>query len=135
MYGKRENMIPSRFLKEAQPILFPKRAEEEIKRRENAYRDYNERRYADTDEAGTPSTGSGYSSTYAKSFLQSNKPKANTSVQYDKFKTGVKVRHVKFGEGMVIITKGSGDNLIVDVAFKGVGIKSLSAKFAPMEIL
>ena len=31
--------------------------------------------------------------------------------------------------------RGEGDNIIVDVAFKGIGIKSLSAKFAPMEII
>ena len=31
--------------------------------------------------------------------------------------------------------KGEGDNLIADVAFKGVGIKSLSVKYAPMEII
>ena len=33
------------------------------------------------------------------------------------------------------MVKGEGENVIVDVAFKGVGIKSLSAKFAPMEII
>ena len=33
------------------------------------------------------------------------------------------------------MVKGEGDNIIVDVAFKGIGIKSLSAKFAPMEII
>ena len=52
-----------------------------------------------------------------------------------KYKRGIKVKHVKFGEGTVIDVKGAGDNIIVDVAFKGVGIKSLSAKFAPMEIV
>ena len=67
--------------------------------------------------------------------MQSNKPKEIKNVQVDKYRTGVKVKHTKFGEGMVINVKGSGDNLIVDVAFKGVGIKSLSAKFAPMEVL
>jgi len=36
---------------------------------------------------------------------------------------------------MVITVKGSGDNMIVDVAFMGVGVKSLSAKYAPMEII
>ncbi len=137
MYGKRENMLQSRFLKEAQPILFPRKAEEEVRRRENAFsyspRDYA--RYEDESTGGDYKSSGGYSSQYAKSFMQANKPKANTSVSFDKFKTGVKVRHVKFGEGTVINTKGSGDNLIVDVAFKGVGIKSLSAKFAPMEIL
>ena len=50
-------------------------------------------------------------------------------------KFGVKVKHIKFGQGTVIAVKGEGDNIIVDVAFPGVGIKSLSAKFAPMEII
>ncbi|MBR2449503.1 MAG: UvrD-helicase domain-containing protein [Clostridia bacterium] len=131
MYGKRENMLQSRFLREAQAILFPKRQEDE-KRRESAY-SYDNRRYNDDDDGYSQSQG--YSSGYAKTFLQNNKPKENKSVQYDKFRTGVKVKHVKFGEGMVINVKGQGDNLIVDVAFKGVGIKSLSAKFAPMEVL
>ncbi|MBQ7236280.1 MAG: UvrD-helicase domain-containing protein [Clostridia bacterium] len=131
MYGKRENMLQSRFLREAQAILFPKRQEDE-KRRESAY-SYDNRRYNDDDDWYSQSKV--YSSGYAKTFLQNNKPKENKSVQYDKFRTGVKVKHVKFGEGMVINVKGQGDNLIVDVAFKGVGIKSLSAKFAPMEVL
>ena len=52
-----------------------------------------------------------------------------------KYKSGVKVKHRKFGEGMIIAVKGEGDNVVVDVAFKGVGIKSLSVKYAPMEIV
>ena len=133
MYGKRENMLQSRFLREAQAILFPKKVEDE-KRRESAY-SYENRRYNAFDDDDGYSNSQGYSSGYAKTFLQNNKPKENKNVQYDKFKTGVKVKHTKFGEGMVINVKGQGDNLIVDVAFKGVGIKSLSAKFAPMEVL
>ena len=72
---------------------------------------------------------------YAKSFMRSTAPKENKAVQADKIKSGVKVKHAKFGEGVVIAVKGSGDNLIADVAFKGVGIKSLSVKYAPMEIV
>ena len=67
--------------------------------------------------------------------MKTNTLQENKDVKFDKYKTGVKVKHVKFGEGMVLNVKGSGDTLIVDVAFKGVGIKSLSAKYAPMEIL
>jgi DNA helicase-2/ATP-dependent DNA helicase PcrA len=67
--------------------------------------------------------------------LKDSKPKANAKVEYSGYKPGVKVRHTKFGEGMVITVKGSGDNMIVDVAFMGVGVKSLSAKYAPMEII
>ena len=67
--------------------------------------------------------------------LNANKPVANKNTDYGRYKSGAKVKHVKFGEGIVISVKGTGDNIIVEVAFKGVGIKSLSAKFAPMEIV
>ncbi len=131
LYGKRENMIQSRFLREAQPILFPKREEE--KRTENI-RTYDYKRYDAIDDDDYRPT-QGYSSIYAKTFLQKSKPQEVKSVQFNKYRTGVKVKHVKFGEGTVINVKGTGENLIVDVAFKGVGVKSLSVKFAPMEVL
>lgn len=62
--------------------------------------------------------------------MQAAQKKAQSACGY---KTGDKVKHVKFGEGIVIQVKGAEGNLIVDVAFKSVGIKSLAAKFAPME--
>lgn len=133
MYGFRESMTQSRFLKEAKSVLSPVSVEDQrTKRLDN----YNERRYndiiGDNDER---STGGGYSSNYAKTFLQNNKPKESKNFNTTGYKTGAKVKHVKFGEGTVIMVKGTTDNLIVDVAFKGVGIKSLSAKYAPMEII
>ena len=132
MYGSREYMTQSRFLKEAQSILAPYKKTEEPKREYGYAKDSYK---YDVDGGAYESSGSGYSSNYAKTFLQGNKPKANVKTDASKYKTGVKVKHVKFGEGTVIATKGVGDNMIVDVAFKGVGIKSLSAKFAPMEIV
>ena len=131
LYGRREFMTQSRFLKEANEVLNPKpKLEDRIKT-------YSEKAYPNYDipfeEENT--SGSGYSSSYAKKFLSNNKPKQNSGVDASKYKRGIKVKHVKFGEGTVIDVKGAGDNLIVDVAFKGVGIKSLSAKFAPMEIV
>ena len=125
-------MVQSRFLKEAQPVLYPNRVDE---RKKYEYSTYNsDRRISYDDDSGYTSS-SGYSSSYAKTMLGGNRPKENKNVQYGKFKSGVKVKHVKFGDGVVITVKGSGDNIIVDVAFKGVGIKSLSAKYAPMEIV
>ena len=132
LYGNREYMVQSRFLKEAQPILSPALKKEE---KSTDYGYQNERRfnYSD-DDSGYRSTG-GYSSSYAKSMLGGNKPKVNVGADLSKYKSGIKVKHTKFGEGTVICVKGQGDNIIVDVAFVGVGIKSLSAKFAPMEII
>ena len=133
MYGSREYMTQSRFLKEAQSILNPTLKKESRPSSENLYERNNSKILYGSDDSYT--SGSGYSSSYAKTFLQGNKPKANNNIDFAKYRTGVKVRHAKFGEGTVIEVKGSGDNIIVNVAFKGVGIKALSAKFAPMEIL
>ena len=131
MYGNRNYMTQSRFLKEAQAVLAPPKVEEKPKdiysRNESRYNSYS-------DDDGYRSTSS-YSSGYAKTFLRGSAPQANKNTDYSRYKSGVKVKHVKFGEGVVITVKGAGDGLIVDVAFKGVGIKSLSAKYAPMEIL
>ena len=133
MYGSREYMTQSRFLKEAQPILAQNARNEEKKKEQYYNSDRSYARY-DDDDAYTP-VGRGYSSNYAKSMLNANKPVANKNTDYGRYKSGAKVKHVKFGEGIVISVKGTGDNIIVEVAFKGVGIKSLSAKFAPMEIV
>jgi DNA helicase-2/ATP-dependent DNA helicase PcrA len=53
----------------------------------------------------------------------------------DAFKTGVKVSHPKFGTGTIINVRGMGANMILDVAFEGLGIKQLSASLAPLTVL
>jgi len=133
IYGNRQQMSESRFLKEAKPVLFPDRMTEKPEKRYETMPNYRN----DYSESFGESKdfGSGYSSAYAKSMLTSSKLKAQTGTDFAGYSVGVKVHHVKFGDGMIISTKGSGDNLIIDVAFKGAGIKSLSAKYAPMEII
>lgn len=130
MYGKRDYMMQSRFLKDAQDVLFPEKSFQ---------KSYTKSDYYDKDEGDgnfySKSGGSGYSSDYAKSFLSGNVVKSQKNVNVSEYKSGVKVKHCKFGDGIIVAVKGSGDNLIVDVAFKGVGIKSLSVKYAPMEIV
>ena len=51
------------------------------------------------------------------------------------FRTGVKVRHPKFGEGTIISARGAGSNMILDIAFEGLGIKQLSATLAPLTVI
>ncbi len=128
MYGNRSYMAESRFLKEARSVLVSPKQEEANK--ERIY-NYDSRRLSNDQSDGYYSTV-GYSSGYAKSFLKGSKPQENLSVDISKYKSGARVKHAKFGEGVVIAVKGTG---IVDVAFKGVGVKSLSVKYAPMELL
>lgn len=135
MYGKRERTSPSLFFKEARMVIDP----EAVKREEERRNKYFQRRTYGDDGGGdifssNENTG-GYSSNYAKRFLKDTKPKAVSNASASKYRTGLKVKHPRFGEGTVIMVRGEGDNIIVDVAFPGVGIKSLAAKFAPMEII
>ncbi len=127
MYGRREYMTQSRYIKEGAPVLNPAlKTEKPVE--SYSYNSFNSAHIND----GFPETtsSSGYNSSYAKSFLNSNKPK-ETSSNISGYKAGAKVRHQKFGDGIVI--KMDGD--IAEVAFKGVGIKKLAVKYAPMEIV
>lgn len=54
------------------------------------------------------------------------KPSANWQV-------GSKASHKKWGVGTVVSVRGEGDDLELDIAFPGEGIKRLLAKFAPIE--
>lgn len=65
-------------------------------------------------------------------FFEEKKPK---TVSTEDFAVGDKVEHKKFGEGIVVAKKGDGESLQVDVAFKGFGIKTLVARFAPLKKL
>nr|MBR6778001.1 hypothetical protein [Clostridia bacterium] len=51
------------------------------------------------------------------------------------FALGKKVRHPKFGEGTIVGIRGTGNNMILDVAFEGLGIKQLSASLAPLTVV
>ena len=51
------------------------------------------------------------------------------------FGVGVKVKHPKFGLGTIITVQGTGSNMILNIAFEGVGIKQLSASLAPLTVV
>ncbi|MBE0466863.1 MAG: ATP-binding domain-containing protein, partial [Candidatus Desulforudis sp.] len=49
------------------------------------------------------------------------------------FRPGDRVRHQKWGEGVVVQTKGSGQEAEIKVAFPEQGIKTLLVRYAPLE--
>ena len=51
------------------------------------------------------------------------------------FQIGVKVRHAKFGDGTIVGMRGVGSNMILDIAFEGLGIKQVSASLAPLTVV
>jgi len=127
LYGERKRMLPSRFLLEADLVTPPKQ-QAEVKR-EGGFGLFN------TDTERTPSASIGKTASFNSSYRQVPPKQSSGNKNIADYKRGVKVKHIKFGVGTIIDIKGNGDNTIVDVAFLGVGIKSLSVKFAPMEIL
>ena len=62
-------------------------------------------------------------------------PKPTGGKDLSAFKIGVKVRHPKFGVGTIVNVRGTGANMILDVAFESLGIKQLSAGLAPLTVL
>lgn len=132
LYSGRQKMMPSRFLRESGLIAPKKETLERVYEHERSY----ERNYGSDNGERVSGNSYGRTSGFANSYTATIKPKSAVSNQtVSKYASGKKVKHAKFGIGTVITTKNSGDNLIVDVAFKGIGIKSLSAKFAPMELI
>ena len=102
---------------------------------------------------GSSSYGGSYGSSYGNSTAKSAQGSAKSSGGFtyggigkpigkptlgkdlSAFKVGVRVKHLKFGVGTIVNVRGMGANMIVDVAFEGLGIKQLSANLAPLTVL
>ena len=91
-----------------------------------------------SEESSSPSYGA-YKKSFANSYMQNrSKPAAtvnNTVGSGDDYKAGTKVIHKKFGEGIIVARKQNGDDVVIDVAFKGIGVKSLVVRYAPIEVV
>lgn len=153
LYGSRRPTFQSEFLNEISDKVALPRDSYSVNRR-----------YPDTDYTQKPSQYGGYRSrsdyggsyggysseeslsasygTYKKSFANSymQNRKAAAPAQKavgsgDDYKAGTKVIHKKFGEGIIVARKQNGDDVVIDVAFKGIGVKSLVVRYAPIEVL
>jgi DNA helicase-2/ATP-dependent DNA helicase PcrA len=65
----------------------------------------------------------------------SNPPPPTPNPPAPRYKAGDKVRHALFGEGIVVMTKATGGDEEVTVAFAGQGVKRLLASMAHLERL
>lgn len=65
---------------------------------------------------------------------QTNQNKVNPS-DYSKYKTGIKVKHPHFGEGVITLGVTDFASAFVTIKFESVGIKTLSLKYANLEII
>ena len=136
LYGQRQFTSQSCFIRElAEKLGIIERPSRDL------YNDYQARRsYRSSDydaEPQSPRSTGGAVSSFSKGYGLNSFRSAPAGGKKDPsaFRSGVKVKHAKFGVGTVITVKGSGHNTIVDVAFKGIGIKSFSLAIAPIEIV
>ena len=163
LYGGRRATEPSKFLEELSDKLgLVKKSEQRYGQNgyssdHATYGSYGAGGYGGEESYGS-SKNSGYSGNYgssnsdygySKSYggyktnsyatgytAQTSKPTEKIqSADLGKFHTGTNVRHKKFGDGVIISTKNNGGELIADVAFKNVGIKSLVLRLAPLEVI
>ena len=140
LYGKRSVTLESRFIKEIEPLLAQKSSgfDSYYNREQTRFDNFNRNRtgsdYGYYSDEPTPSTSLGRTKSFSTGYnLYSSVKKQETTVQSGQFKAGVKVTHKKFGIGTIIAVKDGGK--VIDVAFAGVGIKSLAVEYAPIEIV
>lgn len=153
LYGSRRPTFQSEFLNEISDKVALPRDSYSVNRR-----------YPDTDYTQKPSQYGGYRSrsdyggsyggysseeslsasygaykkSFANSYMQNRKaaaPAQKAVGSGDDYKAGTKVIHKKFGEGIIVARKQNGDDVVIDVAFKGIGVKSLVVKYAPIEVV
>ena len=117
MYGKRDYMVKSRFLRELD--LVPDR---QIKSFNQTYKNYG----------GNMNT---LQSNNNKSFNYtfSKETVSKKAVDYSKIKLGAKVSHPKFGDGTITEITPNSSNHCVKIKFDVVGEKMLSLEYAPIE--
>lgn len=130
LYGRTQNNPPSRFMEEMADDVLEHANKQEVKSPfltdRTATTGFERRRNEQYRRA--------VSQTYqSPKETQSVSQSGNSGADKLAWKTGDKASHKKWGIGVVVQTTGEGDNLQLDIAFKGVGIKRLLASFAPIE--
>lgn len=123
IYGRRDYLIPSRFLRECEMLIGPQ-----------------EERGSFAREASSLSslTGSfareGRTSFNISKFETSKEKKASESLALE-YAVGVRVTHPKFGNGVITSNEGIAITKCVSIEFETVGRKTLSVEYAPISIV
>lgn len=124
VYGKRDYLLPSRFLVEC-GIVEEKKKDFFTQPIESSFSSYQ-------------AASSSFSSFSKKSFAlnkNDNIKDASNNVLSRKYAVGVKVSHPKFGEGVISSNQGIAVTKCVSINFADFGIKTLSVEYAPITLV
>ncbi len=120
VYGKRDYLLPSRFLVEC--------GIDEPKQQTSATSKFSNSQY------NKPS----FQTFVKKSFSINNNENSANAVSSNlakKYTVGVKVSHPKFGTGVIISNQGIAVTKCVSINFESFGTKTLSVEYAPISIV
>ncbi len=120
VYGKRDYMLPSRFLKECEVI------------EEKSTMSRFETNALNNNFPSFASMGGRVSFSLNKS---TQPQKQNADNLENKYAVGLKVSHPKFGNGVITSNQGINITKCVSINFEGVGIKTLSVEYAPITLI
>jgi DNA helicase-2/ATP-dependent DNA helicase PcrA len=131
LYGRTNTNMPSRFVSEIPAELLDgaepqeQRSAGRFASRSNDFR---------SPMAGSTGTSGSVTKVSSQSYHPTGKLPQHGQGAGINWKLGEKVKHTKWGIGTIVSTKGSGDDLELDIAFPSpTGVKKLLAKFAPIE--
>lgn len=117
VYGKRDYLLPSRFLNEC-----------EIMPMQNSFNSMSQTNALNNNFP----TFSKMSFSIKKDNFSSKKTNENLEAKYA---VGLKVSHPKFGEGTITSNQGINITKCVSINFKDFGVKTLSVEYAPITLI
>ena len=126
MYGNYDVSSPSRFLDDIPTGLLVGQI---AKKKSDAESAFARMTTWDSDSISTRRGG-------ARPRPDHPRPTQRETVQTEsRYRTGQRVKHPTFGEGMIIESKGGGEDEILVIAFEGAGVKRLAANMVELKVL
>ncbi|QNQ80887.1 DNA helicase PcrA [Lactobacillus sp. PV034] len=124
LYGRPQNNPPSRFLDEIDDEDL-----EKLNKDTDTIIDVSARSYSKTIPFARQNERA-----HAKVYT-AKKPAGAVGADKESWQVGDQVEHKAWGKGVVVKVNGSGEDMELDIAFSGKGIKRLLAAFAPIKKL
>lgn len=121
LYGKTQMNRPSRFLDEIEEDLLERLESNSL------------RPFSNGINKGFGNRSNDHTPTNKKVKTVYTHPTGNSGAESLEWTVGDKANHKAWGIGTVVKISGSGQDLQLDIAFPGIGIKPLLATFAPIE--
>lgn len=133
LYGNYMHNPVSTFVKEVPENLIQQEGVGAFHETAAGKRDVFGRRTANPGHAGLGSVSSSSTTGVKQATLGISKSTSVSSGETGSYSLSDKVEHAKWGQGVVVSVKGAGEDAEISVAFPGIGIKTLVAKYAPLK--